>query len=268
MIDESAVTAIAKLARAAEPFIQPATHTPILIGQDGKIINLEQFQQRRSRFRGKFQTTSITEFAAYVKANPGGQGFISAGNGLDARVFFNLGAPDNPGHADWIADLIPQRTAAYTAALDANGKRYGQRELAEWIEDWALHVSIFNPDGNEVSLSAAVAAIRNINISARSEAGHADADFGARRTAMEEIEARSNAGALPARLVMRTEPYPGFEQRDITLRLSVITGDKPQLSLRIVGLEALAEDIAREFRSLLLEQIGDAAVMTIGTFTP
>ncbi|ELN1214995.1 DUF2303 family protein, partial [Escherichia coli] len=49
--------------------------------------------------------------------------------------------------------------------------------------------------------------------------------------------------------------------------LSIITGDRPVLVLRIIQLEAVQEEMANEFRDLLVEKFKDSKVKTfIGTF--
>jgi uncharacterized protein YfdQ (DUF2303 family) len=51
--------------------------------------------------------------------------------------------------------------------------------------------------------------------------------------------------------------------------LSVITGDdKPALVLRWQQREATIEKIAQEFKSVLSDQLGLAAVLYVGNFTP
>lgn len=272
-MDTNAVHKIAELAVQAAGFHSPATDAPILIRhEDGRVINLEPHMAIRSRFRGCFNTPFVTAFADYVKrhANDESAGFIHSTPDADlfAEVFFNLGCQVTPGHADWRAVLVPNATASWKAAREANGQAMDQRTLAEWIEDWSYCIDLVSSSGEDIALGAGTAAIRNINITARSESGHVEADFSGKRTAMEEIEAKASTGTLPARIRMRIVPFAGFQARYIYLRLAIITGEKPRLSLRIIGLEAITEEIATEFREILLREIGDACPMTVGTFEP
>lgn len=266
-MDSTAIDRIGQLAVEAAKANRLDMDRPAFITDKGQVVTLEHLQAGRSRFRGKFATSVLTEFAEYVKANPGGVGFIEP-NDVTATVFFNLGDAKFPGHGDWTGTLNLEPNAAYAAMLAIENRRLGQRELAEWIEDWAPNLQAQFGDSSEPSsIGQAVAAIRNLTISAKSDTTHTDKDFGASRTALEEIEAKATGG-IPKYLIFETEPYPNFQRREFRLRLSVITGEKPALTLRIVSKEALIEDIAREFRSMLLDQIGDAATMTIGSFTP
>lgn len=266
-MDKTTIEKIESLVLAgAQPLATP--FPAMLIPNGVSIKSLECFQPLRNRFRGSFETSVLSEFAAYVRANPKkGAGFIDDDIALAAKVFFNLGDAADPGHADWTATLNLQPTAAWAALMAIDGKRLSQRELAEWIEDWSDNMAALNSADDAMHLSMAIAAIRNITISAKTEVGHSEKDFGAARTALEDIEAKS-AGGLPKFLVFEAQPALGFQARTVRLRVAVITGEKPALTLRIVGKEALLEDMRREFRELVLREIGDAAVMTIGSFNP
>lgn len=273
-MDESTISKIESLVLAAVRPLDtqfPAILVPTPNG-GASVKSLEDHQPHRNRFRGTYGTNVLSEFAAYVKANPGGQGFIQASSDLAATVFFNLGDQVAAGHGDWRAILKPEATAAYHAALtvDVRPNVLTQRELAEWCEDWAGNLfGGTTSDGSPVSLTAAVAAIRNVKFSAKAEAQHNDRDFGATKTTLESIEATAAGGdQLPAKLELRAVPFLGFQERTILLRVALITGDKPGFKLRIVGKEALFEDLAREFRERLLTEIGDAATMLIGSFDP
>jgi len=265
-MDATAINRIADLGVDSALANRLDTHVPAVI-VNGNIQTLEHLLEGRRRFRGAFSTSSLTEFAMYIKANPGGSGFIDPKK-CTAQVFLNLGTATMPGHADWTASLALEATAAYAALVRINGQPQQQRQLVEWIEDWAHLLQVQFGDGDEPKpINAALPAIRNLTIQASKEVTHTDKDFGASRSALEQIEAKA-AGGIPSHLIFTATPYPGFQLRDFRLRLSVVTGDKPYLTLRIVGAEAIAEDIAREFKSLLLEQIGDSASMVLGMFKP
>lgn len=265
-MDASTISKIESLALDASNANRLNTHVPAIIISN-EIRTVEHLNAGRSRFRGKFSTTALTEFAGYVKGSPGGAGFIDA-KACTARVFLNLGTADDPGHGDWTASLALDPTAAYAAIKAVDGLRLSQKDLVAWIEDWSSFLSAkFGECSEPSSINTALASIRQLTISAKSDVTHTDKDFGASRSALEEIEAKA-AGGIPTHLIFACVPYAGFDRREFALRLSVITGEKPALVLRVVSKEAIEEDIAREFKSRLLEEIGDAATMTIGSFTP
>lgn len=267
-MDASAISLIQKTAiEAARENILDTFVPAALVDNDKSVISLENFQGHRAYFRGEFSTCLLSEFASYVKANPGGKGFINH-KCATATVFHNLGDETTPGLADWRSHLMLEPTAAYASALGINAKNLTQKQLVEWLEDWADHIgTIPTPDADHESMTTGLHAIRTLNIKASVDTTHTDKNFGASKSSFEDIEASSKAG-LPWGFTFATEPYLGFRSREFVLRLSVITGDTPYLKLRIVGFEKQQEDIAKEFRQSLLTEIGEAATMAIGAFSP
>ena len=261
MMDASAIKEIAALAvDATRARILPQESVgdipAALIGD--KIVSLESLQSGRSRFRGTYATNVLSEFVAYVVSHPGGTGFIDADN-CTARVLHNLGTKEYPGQGDWISILRLKPTAAYAAMISACKTQLDQKKVVEFIEDWALNLD------TEGGIAAALAAIRNVTIAQKKDVTHVDKDFGASRSALEEIEARASGG-LPSYFTFLTRPYAGFAARDFKLRLSVLTGDKPAFVLRIVSAEQIEESIATEFKTILLREIDQAATLAVGTF--
>lgn len=267
-MEAKAIEEIKRLTLAAEGKRALNTHRPSLV-IDGSVIDIEHLGIGRCRFRGKYTTNVLSEFVGYVygHANSDGSGvFIDADN-MTATAFLNLGDVADPGHADWRAVLNLKPTAGYQAVRDIENSAQSQRELAEFCEDWHPFLTA-ESNGEPVHLSAAIHAIRELTIEQLKRSKHEDRDFGATRTALEDIEAKAR-GEMPTHLLFETQPYLGFESRQIRMRISILTShDRPALSLRIVGREALTEDIAREFKSRLIEQIGESTSVSIGTFSP
>lgn len=260
---------VATLNRIAELATQSITatskaHTPALI-LNNQVHSIEHLQAHRSRFRGVMSTSSLADFVSYVEDHPGGEGFIDPKD-VRCTVYHNLGSAQEPGHADWRSELRLEPTAAYAALLSIEGKPLPQRELVEWIEDWSAQLTAERA-GTSEHINTAVTAIRELTVEAKKSTTSTDRDFGASRSAFEEIEAKAKGG-IPNYLIMTAQPYQGLQAREFKLRLSVITGERPQLTLRIVGKEALQEEIVREFKTALIEEIGDKATLTIGTFKP
>lgn len=275
-MDKSAIEQLQQSAGAASEAVQKGLPPGIFAVPESinleklTLDDIERHQPGRSRFRGIMHTHVVTEFASYVKARAGGEGYID-GDNLKATVFFNLGTKEAPGHGDHRAVLSMKQTAPYAAMCKADGARSDQRGLIDWLEDWTPNLQAIanTPDGGSViPWAQAVQSIREVTISAKKEVESREGDFNAGRTAMEEIEARSKLG-LPSGFLFRCEPYMGLSAREFFLRLSVLTsGDKPVLTLRVVQKEVHQEAIAEEFKALLLNEVGDAAAMTIGAFNP
>lgn len=242
-------------------------HTPaFIIGE--KVVTLEHLQEGRSRFRGSYTSDSLESFAEYVKAYASNaSGFVNAEK-MSGCVFFNLGDKAAPGHGDWTATLQLKPTPEYAAMLAVSGKKLEQRAIVEWIEDWASFIQPIDSTGTEIVPSKALTAIRKLTIKATSESTHQDKDFGARRSAIEDVEATADEG-IPYALSFAVVPYTGLSRRTFTLRLGVLTGgDKPLLMLRPVALESAVDAIADEFRKTLASLIGNSATLHIGSFKP
>lgn len=239
------------------------------IPNDYTLHDLEKYLPAPERFRGRYCTSSLADFVAYVKQH-GGEGFIedaASGDKLSAVAFHNMGEKDAPGHADWRSELTIRPTAAYAAMLAIEVKPLVQRDLVDWLEDWADHVEAFGADpGNYKPWAEALAAIRKITVATKREDSSAHGDLRQARSAMEEVEARAEQG-IPGGFRFKCEPYQGLASRTFILRLSVRTGgDVPLLVLRIMQREAAKEAIVNEFKEVLLREVGDAAVLRIGSF--
>lgn len=265
-MDSSAIKLIQDTAIQASASNRLATNEPAIIVGD-EILSVEHLQEGRSRFRGKMSTESLQDFIKYTKDHPDGTGFVDAEN-VAAKVFFNLGGIEDPGHGDWTATLKLKPTAEYAAMLQIVGKRLSQRDMIDFAEDWAGNVNAIAADGSTINVSKALAAIRKLTIKATAEATHTEKDFGARKSSIEDIEASADDG-LPYAFGFTAVPYDGLFTRSFMLRLSVLTGgDKPQLVLRAIALDSAKEAIAQEFKQKLQDGIGSDATLYLGSFTP
>lgn len=244
------------------------TFTPVLaLPSDVKLHNIEKFQLERSRFRGALVTHSLTDFANYVVAakGPVAVGFVD-GDAMACTVYFNLGDIETPGHGDYSATLTLKKTAAFLALEQAAQRQHAQKDLSDWIEDWAPNLKALDADEKEIDLRKAAGAIRSISIEQARKSEHVVGDMSASRSAMDQIEAKSSEG-LPAEFLFTVAPYEGLIARTIRLRVAVLTGgDKPTLRLRWIGEAQLREDLAQEFKQVVQTEVGGSATLTIGTF--
>jgi len=255
-------TAVLANAKALETF------TPVIVlPQGAQAHNLEAYQQDRSRFRGVLLTHSLKDFAEYTQthASPLSAGFVDS-DAMSCIILFNLGNERTPGHGDFTAQLMLKKTAAFQALEHAAGQTFGQKDLSDFIEDWAPNLKAIGAEGEQLELSRAIGAIRSITIEQAKKSEHTVSDTSASRSAMDQIEAKS-ANGLPAELLFQTVPYEGLQAQTIQLRIAVLTSsDKPLLRLRWIGEAQLREDLAQEFKQVVAQEIGDAAKLTIGTF--
>ena len=260
-LDATAINQIHALisAQGVNEIISKIGADAVALPENFRIHDLEKFNLNRFRFRGALSTASIDDFTRYSKdlADEGTRCFIDADN-MRAVSVLNLGTIDEPGHADNTATLKLKKTAPFSALLSVNGERNSQKSLAEWIEDWADYLVGFDANGDAIQATKAAAAIRKITI---------EANQTAERSLMESVEAKTK-DIMPVAFEFKCVPFEGLKERPFKLRLSIITGDRPVLVLRIIQLEAVQEEMANEFRDLLVEKFKDSKVETfIGTFT-
>jgi len=266
MVDKSFIEKIEQLAISSAA--APETHVPVCLMPVGTDIHsLEPYMEGRARYRGKFATQSILDLALYASKFSGGTCFVEQQD-MKAGMFFNLGDSVHPGHGDHRAELKLKRTATFTAFLQICGQQHSQKALAEWLEDWADYIVAFTSAGDAIDVKKAVAAVRRMTISAKSEVTSDQADFKGSRSAMEEIEAKSEH-ELPAGIRFDCTPYHGLDGRSFEARLSVITSDPPKLVLRAIRMEETEELMAQEFADKLkvaLKSAGAEADVYLGSF--
>mgnify|MGYP001061228193 CR=1 FL=1 len=279
-MDRSAIESIGQLAIDAAKAHHLETDTPALILTDSngaqKVVSIENLQPGRSRYRGTFATQNLTAFADYVTETVSSnapptpaKGFIDPEK-MAALAFFNLGDHEHPGHGDNTAALKLKPTAAYAALLAATNKpAHDQRSLHDFLEDWRDNLTVLidgQPQTN--AIAAALAAVRDITVDQARKVQHVERDFGATKSAMESVDARSSL-TLPSGFEFKAVPFEGLQERTFRLRLGINTGgDKIGLSLRIQQGEQISEDIAKDFLARLEAKLGVASSLTLGTFAP
>ncbi|MGE6790865.1 DUF2303 family protein [Pseudomonas guineae] len=258
------------LIAAAKPISIDGGSNVVVLPDSVTMHSMEKYQPMRDRFRGNLKTQSLRDFSKYVErhndADLGQEagGFIDQ-DAMSATVIFNLGTPDEAGHGDDRATLTLKPSAAYTAVQSIVGKALSQQALAEWLEDWAPNI-IATAGDETLTIAAAISGIRKMTIKATSQRDSSVGDFSANRSAMDDIEAKSQE-TLPTAFLFQVVPFEGLGASSITLRLSVITGEaQPVLKLRWVGEEAQREGFAIEFKQVLEQEVGGFVPLTIGTF--
>lgn len=290
-MDNTAIQEISQLAIEANKANRIDMPTPAIVLASGndrhqRIESLEYLQATRSRFRGTFSTTSMQDFIAYVVAREGGTGFIDTAH-MTATVIFNLlvdesGAPSpagtisKAGHADNRAVLTLKRSPAFDAlcvAVNAPVPMF-QKTIVEWLEDWSDCLAADYADSDISSpsdpqrIKQAITALRKVKIKASGEATHTDKDFGASKSALEDIEASSDVG-LPRGFRFICQPYDGFDPRTFYLRLGVNADpEKPSFKLRWPHCNRDMESLGQEFKAKLLDGTGDKANLLLGSFDP
>lgn len=263
-LQESCSITFAAGALAGSPDTLDITALP----SDFKLHDLEAFLPTRRRARGMMTTGNVNAFVKYATDHmeEGATVFVDQDN-MQATAVLNLGTPSDPGHADNKATLKPEKTAAYKALLmHANGAGYGQKAIAEFLEDWADNIKCFAGEG-EVKTSQAVAAVRKITIEGMRKVESTEQALSASKSAFESVSA-SSTETLPTLILFACKPYADIEQRGFALRLGVLTGDAtPKVNLRISKLEEHQEEMAEELAALISSEFNDAILVLLGNYS-
>lgn len=266
-MEKAAIEQIQKTANMVEmnqELSQAGTHYPTMLVPEGfQVKNLESFMQLRSSYRFSFKTKSINDFVEYSKEfdQEGAKCFVNSDN-MSAKVIFDLGTETAPLHQDNRAGLNLDKTSAYRNLLSIDGNHLSQKAASNFIEDWADHITVFTKAGDHMTIAQAANALNNITIeSARSLTSEVD-DFGESMSAMEKIEAK-NKDKIPADINFKCVPYLGLNERTFKVRVSILTGgSRPEISLRIIQLEPQQEEIAEEFKDILVKKFKSCKLQT------
>ena len=227
------------------------------------VSNLESYMANRDSYRFAFATKSINDFGEYCKEfdKEGAKCFVNSDN-MNAKTIFDLGTEGAPLHQRHSAKLQLDKTAAFKALLKINGDHLNQKDAANFIEDWADNIKVVCKAGKAMTISQAAKQLREITIERMASVDSRVSDFGESMTAMERVEAK-NQDVIPASMEFTCHPYHGLVNRAFTVRVAILTGgNKPEVSLRIIKLEAQEEDMAEEFKEILVETFVDSDLKT------
>jgi uncharacterized protein YfdQ (DUF2303 family) len=261
-MDKSAIEKIQEgnaLSIAREQLDKQELPGVVVAPDNTKLADLEQFMPNARHFKLSFETKVIGEFVRYVSKHATKEsGIFIHDESLSSGCCIDLGTVEKPLHKFHGAQLKLKKTAVYAAILSIVNSRLHQKDAAEFIEDWKHEVSaIITSEEGQMSVGQAASSMRNLTIEQAKETNSKVDDFGYSASAQERLEAK-NKDRLPAFIKFTVAPYHGLGEREITLRMGVIpSGDAPYITFRIVGNEALNEELAFEFKGILEDKLAD-----------
>lgn len=263
MIDKDAIQALQQadaIGMAHEAMSNSeATQYIVALPNDFQRIDLEEYQKTRRRARGKFTTAEVASFAAYVAILGSAESSVFVDHQqMTATAVLNLGGLGLAGHADNLAVLSAEQTAAFRALLQiTSGGQHKQTTIAEFLEDWPDLIKCFH-DTEQLSPPKAVAAVRKITIEGLRKIESEEQQLSATRSAFESVQATSTE-KLPTLIYFTCVPYKDLPERTFVLRLQVHTAnDKPTISLRIQKQELHAEEMAQEMAGLVTKALAES----------
>jgi len=254
-----AVMAGVQAATADKPFVA--------VPESMNVKNLENYMPLALRQRAQLTSVSLQSFAEYVNdhGNENSVLMVDAEDPLrlSAKAVIDFGTVEEPLHKEHSFTLNLQKSAAYQAYI-RTGERNGmsQRDVSDFIEDWADHITAYDADGDRMSPAQAADALRRITIARAREAKREVGDMSESGSLMESVEARSQE-RIPAVIIFKCVPFVGFSDQDFEYRVGILTAsDEPVIKLRPVRLEIIQEKIAQEFVELIDEQVAAEGVKT------
>ena len=270
MFDKEAIEALqygGGIHEASSALVEAYTSTKVVSLPDHFTVHdLEKFMPNRRRARGSMDTSSISDFAAYVAQHQDVGAMVFVSPAMVANAVLNLGTPSSPGHADNRAQFNPRSTAAYSALLQiATGQALDQQRVAEFMEDWGHVITAFH-ESEPLQINKAIAAVRNITIEGLRKVEASEQQLSASRSAFEQVTA-SSKDTLPTFIYFKCQPYQDFEERTFVMRLGIRTTDKPAITLRIVAKEQHDEDMANELRTRVSNAITCGVPVLVGDYT-
>ena len=268
-LDKSAIQHIQEswgLEEANKQLSNTKTKTPVVaIPQGLSIESLEQYMPLASSYRFVFTTSSIDDFIRYNLLNDKKGAFCFVNDEtMEAVSIFDLGSVEKPGHKRSKAILELKETALFARLVEINGQHMDQKSAAEFIEDWGDSIeSIITKKGEQATASAAAMMLSKMTISSVKDITSHVGDFNESLSSMERIEAKGEDD-IPSVFTFKCIPYVGLPERSLTLKVGIITtGEKPKVSLRIVRFDQLSEDIAEEFKKVIVDQTNDLEIETL-----
>lgn len=243
----------------------------LLINQNTQVLNLDKYKAGRSRKQGDFNTTSVSGFASFIndKANLNDTAVFLDKDNMKAVAVCNFEEEGfAQGHLDYRAIITAKPTTVFEKlwAMHKQG-RINQKAFAEFLEDWAFIFRATNGDGEEIAISSAIGAVRQMRLDANVTSDSSVGNFKESRSRLASIEAKSTHGALPAYFEVTDPCFNELTESLIKLRLTIGTnGDDPVFSLSIMGLEALIDAKSVELAGLIAEKLGDKVKLYMGQF--
>lgn len=247
-MESAAIKRIEELAASSQS-VNPNTSVVAVLPGDAKLASLEPFMNAPLRMRQSFATARIPDFVSYVKGSKTETTAVYVSpDGSVAKAIIDHGTQSSPDWGSHTGTLGLEKTRAYAALETLCAKSRSQQDLIDYLEDWAKDgVVECLANGDTVAASLAIAAVRKVEIKESSSATHEQGDFKVSRSAIEEMDVRGATEKMPTHIVLMSPIYVGTQQRDIYCRIG-ITGDegKPQFRLRIMKLESIHEEVAKE----------------------
>lgn len=275
------------IATLGNPVKELARGDLIALNGDYKLADLEQFLHGRNRARGVLKTPSFDDFKTYVVGHSEknhAQGvcasatdepraepqtalvFVDHKNVAATAILNFIQGSFAQGHCDHKAVLKLEPTVVWEKLNQIKDNKFDQKRFATLLEDFAGVFVAITANGEEISNGEALNAVRNMKVDVSSKSDSQVNNTSESRSVLENVEASTTVGKLPAYFEIKDSAYIGLDEKTIKLRLIVNGSDgSPVFALQIVKEELLRNEIIQEFKNKVIQLLPDNEVR-IGTF--
>lgn len=275
------------IATLGNPVKELARGDLIALNSDYKLADLEQFLHGRNRARGVLKTPSFDDFKTYVvghseknlakgvcasaTAEPRAEPqtalvFVDHKNVAATAILNFIQGGFAQGHCDHKAVLKLEPTVVWEKLNQIKDNKFDQKRFATLLEDFAGVFVAITANGEEISNGEALNAVRNMKVDVSAKSDSQVNNTSESRSVLENVEASTTVGKLPAYFEIKDSAYIGLDEKTIKLRLIVNGSDgSPVFALQIVKEELLRNEIIQEFKNKVIELLSDNEVR-IGTF--
>lgn len=264
-MDANLVSEIVALAQ--QSMVHEETYVPAMVlSEKCEIKSLEHLLSAPAHFRATLGTRFTDQFTSYVNENLTDNTHVFVDSeSLSATAIFDMGDQGEPMWGHHRATVKITQEPEYKAVISNNTTPMTQVDLVNFVEDWSSNIQFYAGD-DLLDLKDAINRIRRIKVNVNNESTSTQGDFNQSRSALENIEVQSDGNTLPDGFKFTCKPYEDLPEKTINCKLRAHTGEKLQLSYRIVGASALDKELTNDFCFLIASELKDATV-TIGTMT-
>jgi uncharacterized protein YfdQ (DUF2303 family) len=240
------------------------TDIPAIIkDKQSDVQSLEHLLARPKHHKAFFSTALIDEFVAYASRNAADNKHSSAyidTESMTAQTIFDHGDALEPQWGHHRAQLRLKQLPEYKALLQNNNRDLSQQDFVDFLSDWKS--SVFFEDESFLTVLNRIRKLTVTNLSkAESEIGN----FNATASALESVEVSAGSTKPPEEFMFNCTPYEQFGQRVFLCEIRAkVDGSNIKLRYRIQQLDAITDDIAREFKTKLSEQLNGMLTISVG----
>ena len=260
-----------------------APENTMIIHQDFKLVDLQQFEPHSRRIKGVMKTIDADSYFKYVLSRQAensefkSRTFVDANRPesyLQANTVLNFGENGEftAGRQDDVATLNLGKDPIFVEFLEqAKSYSYKSLKLAEALESFLGTIQLEAiSDEQTTDIKTAISAFRNLKVKADQTSVVSGNQYSSEKSDLEQFEVEAVGGKLPEYIVVTTPIYMGLESQRIMFKVIMTEtkeGDKPVavFSLKPIGLTFAYHKAAVSFQNLIRKNLENEEV-TIGTW--